>query len=258
VEAWAGALVSPFRPGFDVPRGVLVPLDGAGWPEGLAIVQILLLAATAWWARANSRPMHMWLAAELLLITVAALAAVSRIPDGIHDHEVFWIAGVGVLSAATILAAPLAALADRARWRIVWAGALVIMVGSICLAGTRELVGLAERSHAPSRDDRLIQALTQAVRDEIARAGARRPKIVIDQRVWVAAAGVILQLRKAGQAVAVEPDLAHMFSGTLPANGSEDLELAFCGGPCHERLAARPGNTVVWLADGIAIDAIAQ
>jgi hypothetical protein len=82
--------------------------------------------------------------------------------------------------------------------------------------------------------------------------------MLIDQRVWPAAAGVILQLRKAGRVLAVEPDLAHMFSGTLPAGGSEDLEVSFCGGPCHERQSARPGNVVVWLGEGIAVDALAR
>ena len=61
----------------------------------------------------------------------------------------------------------------------------------------------------------------------------------IDQQVYGRRRQVMLQLRKAGRVLAVEPDLAHMFSGTLPADGSEDLEMSFCGGPCHERQSAR-------------------
>jgi hypothetical protein len=103
-----------------------------------------------------------------------------------------------------------------------------------------------------------MEDVSLAVRGEIARAGARKPKVLIDQPVWDAAAGVILQLRKNGTPVAVEPGLDRMFSGTTAADGSEDLEIAFCGGPCHERLAARAGNNVVWNADGVAIDAIGR
>jgi hypothetical protein len=103
--------------------------------------------------------------------------------------------------------------------------------------------------------DRLERA-TRAVETEIARTGARSPKILIDQRVWEPAAGVILQLRRKGTTVAVEPGLEKLLSGTRGADGSEDLEITFCGGPCHERLVSRPGNVVVLFGDGLAIDAI--
>jgi hypothetical protein len=67
---------------------------------------------------------------------------------------------------------------------------------------------------------------------------------------------VILQLRKKGATVAVQPGLERMLSGTLAADGREDLEITFCGGPCHENLVSRAGNTVVLFGDGLAIDAI--
>ena len=49
--------------------------------------------------------------------------------------------------------------------------------------------------------------------------------------------------------------LVAMFAGTLAPDGSEDLEISFCGGPCHSRLISRPGNIVVLVTDQIAIDA---
>jgi hypothetical protein len=95
------------------------------------------------------------------------------------------------------------------------------------------------------------------VESAIDQAGARRVKVLMDQPVWETAAGVVLQLRKQGVSVAVQPGLEHMFAGTAAADGTEDLEVAFCGGPCHERLLSRPGNMVLLFGDGLAIDAIA-
>jgi hypothetical protein len=255
IQSWADAVMSIVRPDFHVPLGLLAPHDPVQSTVVAAFAELLLLAAVAVWARANGRSLHMWIALELLAATAVSLWAVWRIPDGIHDHEVFWIALIGALNGGAILACPFA-LASLDRWR---AAASIVVTGFllfIAAAGVNELGLMAARSHSPSANDRLIRNLTTAVDTEITRTGSRRTTVLIDQRVWPAAAGVILQLQKAGRVLAVEPDLAHMFSGTLAADGSEDFEVSFCGGPCHERQAARPGNVVIWLGEGIAVDAI--
>ena len=116
---------------------------------------------------------------------------------------------------------------------------------------------VADRSRVMTRGDIRTDLATRAVEAEIARTGSRRPKVLIDVRAWETAAGVTLQLRRKGMTLAVEPGLDKMLSGTVAADGTEDLEITFCGGPCHERLTARSGNTVVLFGDGLAIDAIA-
>ena len=197
------------------------------------------------------------------------LWAASRIPDGIHDHEVFWISAVGVLNLVAI-----AGRADRrdrttqrtdaagigrgsgCRMRRLTTALCVVFLAGLAVAGVRELKTVADRSRVMTRGDLRIDHATRAVEAEIARTGARRPKMLIDQPVWEAAAGVILQLRRKGTLIAVQPGLENMFSGTVAADGTEDLEITFCGGPCHDRAAARPDNTVVLLGDGLAIDAI--
>jgi hypothetical protein len=255
IQAWADALLSFLRPDFRVPLGLLVTHDPVRWTVAAAAAEWLLLAAVAMWARATDRSFHMWIAVELLAANAVSLWAVSRIPDGIHDHEVFWVAVVGALNAGAILACPFA-LIKLDQWRSTGAIVLTALVAFIAATGFNELRLTTVRSHSPSGNDRLIRNLTSAVDAEITRTGSRKTTMLIDQRVWPAAAGVILQLRKAGRVLAVEPDLAHMFSGTLAADGSEDLEVSFCGGPCHERQAARPGNVVIWLGEGIAVDAL--
>lgn len=257
IQVWADALLSIFRSDFRVPLGLLVAHDSVRWTVAAAVGELLLLAAVAVWARVTGRSLYMWIALELLGASVVSLWAVSRIPDGVHDHEVFWIAMVGALNAGIILACPLA-LTSLDQWRSTSAFVLAAFVTVIAAGGFNQLRLMTARSHEPSANDRLIRNLTTAVDAEITRTGSRKTTVLIDQRVWPAAAGVILQLRKAGRVLAVEPDLAHMFSGALPADGSENLEVSFCGGPCHERQSARPGNVVVWLGEGIAVDAMTK
>jgi hypothetical protein len=254
-EAWADMLTAPFWTGLATPRGLLLPHDGAGWRAVAAIAELMAIAAVGLWALRRSRAFHLWLAIELLGIGVSGLMAVSRIPDGIHDHDVFWLSVVGWLTAAAALSVPMTWLNEPLRRRLAVVTSLLFVAG-LSAVGVRELVEIAERSRVMARGDRRTEQATRAVEHAIEKAGARRVKVLMDQRVWETAAGVVLQLRKKGVSVAVQPGLEHMFAGTAAAGGTEDLEVAFCGGPCHERLLSRPGNMVLLFGDGLAIDAI--
>ena len=263
-EGWAHALLAFVRPGLATPRGLLLPHDGAGWAGICAITEVLMLPIVVWWAHRRGRTLHRWLAIELFFVSGAALWAVSRIPDGIHEHDVFWISAVGVLNGAVIVAALIEWAAMRGLGAATWgrpdavrAAALAVvsvMIVGVVADGLYQLRTLALRSRTMTRNDRRILNATDLIRSEIKRLGARRPKVLIDQPVWDAAAGVTLQLRKQGISLAVPPGLERMFSGTAAADGSEDVEIAFCGGPCHDTLAARPDNVVLLHADGLAID----
>jgi hypothetical protein len=255
-EAWADMQTAPARSAVATPRGLLLPNDGAGWAGLLAIGEVAGLALAAWWAWRRARPFHLWLALQLFLINIAGLWAATRVPDGIHDHEMFWMSAVGVLNVAVIAGAPLAGLGTNRRLLVPAAAVVTIVVTGEAVRSVLELKRMADRTHMTTRAGARIERATQAVEAEIRRTGARRPKILIDQRVWEPAAGVILQLRKKGATVAVQPGLERMLSGTLAADGREDLEITFCGGPCHENLVSRAGNTVVLFGDGLAIDAI--
>ena len=255
-EAWADMLTAPGSQGLAIPRGLLLPHDGPGARGVAAVAGLILIAAVGVWAHRTGRRFHLWLAIELFCVGIAGLLAVSRIPDGIHDHEVFWLSTVGLLIGASVLAVPMTLLSERVTSRLALFSCLLFIAG-VAAYGIRELMGVVERSHVMRHEDRRTEQATRAVEGAIAKAGSRRSKILMDQPVWETAAGVVLQLRKKGVSVAVEPGLERMFSGTVAADGTEDLEIAFCGGPCHERLIARPGNTVVLFGDGLAIDAIA-
>ena len=64
---------------------------------------------------------------------------------------------------------------------------------------------------------------TRMIQSEIERQGSRRPTVVIDQRVWDWAAGVIPRLRKQGIRVVIEDGLVAMLAGTLAPDGSGDV-----------------------------------
>ena len=254
-EAWADALLAIFRRGLAMPTGLLLPHDGARVAGALAIGEVVALPAVAWWAFRNGRHFHMWLAIQLFMVSVTALWAVTRIPDGIHEHDVFWISALGILNAATILGAAAARLDATAAPKPALVTAIVLVSAvAIAVGGFYQLRRLADRTRVTRPEDRRLANAANLVRAEIKRFSMHRALILIDQPVWDAAAGVILQLRKNHIPIAVEPGLDAMFSGTVAADGSEDLEITFCGGPCHERLAARPDNNVVLLGDGLAID----
>ena len=135
VQAWADALLSVFRPAVSVPPGLLVPHDGLGWTAVAAVGEILLLAAMAFWARTSGRRVYMWLALELLTTSILSLWAVSQIPDGIHDHEVFWIAIVGAVNIGAILAWPLS-LSGLDRWRALSSAAVILLVAGVAVGGS--------------------------------------------------------------------------------------------------------------------------
>jgi hypothetical protein len=255
-EAWADTMTVPLRAAASLPRGLLLTHDGPGWIGLMAIAELAGLTAAAVWARRRARPFHVWLAVQVLLVSVAGLLMATRIPDGIHDHEMFWMSAVGLLNVTAIAASFAFRPEGRRRLMVSAAAVTTLLIGGVAVTAVLELKRLADRSHVTTRADARIERATHAVEAEITRTGSSRPKILIDQRVWEPAAGVILQLRKKGAAVAVQPGLERMLSGTEAANGTEDLEITFCGGPCHEGLIARPGNNVVLFGDGLAIDAI--
>jgi len=259
-DAWASALTGVFHAGLSLPQGRLIVRSMAAWPRVVAVLHLLLLAAVVVWAARHRRHVHAWMAAQSLAGSVAALWAVTRIPDGIHDHEVFWISAVGVVGAASIAAAVVGSVVSERRPLVRSRGPLVaglsatLLLIGVPLEGLRQITVTGGPSRSKAADDHVMR-VTGAIQSEIERQGSRRPMVVIDQRVWDWAAGVILQLRRQGVRVVIDDGLVAMFAGTLAPDGSEDLEISFCGGPCHERLISRPGNIVVLLTDHIAIDA---
>ena len=84
------------------------------------------------------------MAAQSLAGSVAALWAVTRIPDGIHDHEVFWISAVGVVGAASVAAVMGSVVSEgrplvRSRGPLVAGLAAALLLIGVSLEGLRQV-----------------------------------------------------------------------------------------------------------------------
>ena len=259
-DEWALTLTAVIRQGLVVPTGGLLPDAAGGLVRAAAIAQIVAVSGVAWWARRRGETLLLWLAVQSGAVALAGLWALTRIPDGVHDHEVFWLSAVGVVHVAVMVAAALTVLGDKWAWvraRIGPAAAAVslLLVAWFAVVGLVDLSDLRRRPRQARVTDAAIAEGAGAIGVEMDRLAAQRPLVAIDARVWMTAAGVILELRKRGVEVAVEPRLVSMFPGTTSPDGTEDVEISFCGGPCHETAAARPGNVVLMLNGVMAIDA---
>jgi hypothetical protein len=249
-SAWADTMAGFLRPDFSTPIGVPLGPPAATWPRAIAVFELPVLAVVVWWAWRSNRVFHAVLAAVGAVASAAALWSATRIPEGILDHEVFWMSAVGLLSATTIAAAPLASL--RGRRLALTAAALFLAAWTV--VGFRELQVVVDRSRMTTGDDRTVRDGVSDIRAGLARAGAHKPLIRIDQYAWGDAAGMVLQLRKAGVPLGLEADWGWMFDESLVARGDEDAEVSISGGPVHDQNALRPGNVNLVLNDHIAID----
>lgn len=248
--AWADAITAVGRPDVVVPVGIPLVQPAFAWTRAIAALAVPALVAAAWWAQRNGRRFHAALSAICAMACVLALWSATRIPEDILDHEVFWMSAVGLLAATAIVANALTFLRNRH----VAAAAAAVFLAGWTIAGFSELKAVTGRSHRITGGDETVRDGASEIRAGLARAGAKKPFIRIDQYVWGDAAGIVLQLRKAGVPLALEDDWAWMFDDALAARGDEDAEVSISGGPVHERNARRPGNVGLVLNDHIAID----
>jgi hypothetical protein len=255
VDHWAAMVTGAAFGALRAPDGQLI-VDQSRWWVGVAAVAQIAAAAFCGWHAARTRQTYLAaLIAIAVLASVGGLAAVSRIPDGIHDHEVFWLSVPGALMIAGGLAVAFQRILRRDLPDRVGTMALpILVVLGIAIAAVGELRQRERRAARATGYDITIRNAATSIEQAVARTGFTRPLATIDGRVWETAAGTVLELRKRGLRVAVED--ASMFSGAPARSGSEDVEIAFCGGPCHDRNVTRPANVTLFANDVMAVDAI--
>lgn len=254
---WADMMSAWFRSDLRLPAGLALSGSGSAASRLMVILIVALLPWIAWRARAEERRFHMWLAAGCAAASLLALVAIGRIPESVLDHEVFWMSTIGVLSAVAVAAEIFEIGIRRIAPRVLdawWIGPAVAAV--LLIAVTRQELGelRALAQHVPGSADETVRLGTAETRAALMRTGSRKPLIRIDQPMWDAAAGVVLQLHKSGMPLGLDEQWAWMFDDTLAATGDEDAELTICGGPVHETNLTRPGNIVVVANNLIAID----
>lgn len=247
MSVWAAMLTAPLTGGPGVPWGAPLSVSGTASSVMFATVEIGALVVVLWKGRRTNRG-EAALAALCLVASAVAFWAVTRIDPPVMDHDVFWIAGLGVLQAAVAVGgvASLRTAAAGGRLQTRAAAPVIVVIfaaGCLALAVYEMRAILARPADAP--DDRAITAVTEGVRRTLADERMGTLRIEVDDPVWPIAAGVLLQLTKAGVPYALEDRWVGMFGERLRATGRETMTVTIAGPDLHAVLAARPRNRTI-------------
>ncbi|MCY4636918.1 MAG: hypothetical protein OXG04_20865 [Acidobacteria bacterium] len=228
------------------------------------MLQLLLLAAGGLWAAKTRRAFPAALCLVGLVAVCAALWSITRVDGPLRAYLVFWISIVGVINTATLLGLAMdraqgALSLHRLRVSSVAGPVTVALFGSLlAVQGVSVLHANHQRfldGTGYLRQDReRSRALFAAVEEDLRRHGRSRPLIRIQGR-WTEAAGVVLQLYKAGIPVAIHDRSLFMFTEAFLATGIEDAEFLFtdvapdASDASPYRLIAQQGPAFVYARD---------
>lgn len=252
---WGAALVAPWTPAFVRAWGGYFFASPLSLRPAVAGVEMVLLGIVLWSARRGERPFEMWFAGLCLAASVVAFVSVTRLGSPVMDYAVFWIGGVGVLITAVLGGAvaaeniPRMSSTSRAARTAACVG---IVLCAFCGAAAMRTV---VRRSAMAFDDRAVVALADGIARYVAGHAETSAVIAFDEPEWPLAVGAILQLRKAGVAVAVESRWISTVGERFAPTGREPVVLTIADATRHNDLAGRPGNETVVARDGIFVDA---
>jgi hypothetical protein len=258
--AWASMMTGILQPDFSLRAGgVFVP--GAAWPLVMAVLQVIAVALVAMWAARRRHQFLAWLASMCVLGSVVGLWSVTRVQGRLMGYEIFWISALGALNLG-VLAAAAALYASRSPGVGRWIPASTAPIVHGLLIATCIYVGF--RQLEPTRSGRLpvtaatpmAQRFAARLRDYMKQHDVHKPLVRLGQAEWGMAAGVLLELDRAGTAFAVEDSWLSMFPQIFQVTGDEDAEVTIAGPETHQQLAARPDDVVVVDSDPMYIDAI--
>jgi len=117
------------------------------------------------------------------------------------------------------------------------------------------MIDVRTRAFSPGPESAGIVRAAAGIRTYLEAARVSRPFVDIDQGSWNLAAGVLLQLQKAGITYAVDDDWLPMFTEAARATGGERLVLSVSGAARHVVLRSRPGVQTVIESDPVYVDA---
>lgn len=256
--AWSSMLAGIARPDFRLAGGVPLRI-GHGWaPQAWAIGEMVLLATIGAISGRQRRRFEMFLSLFALAASLAAFWSVTRVLGELIDHEIFWISALGALNAAVIVAS-IADLslhsAERRNLALPATAVCAVLLAACAAEGLAGLADIRTRSRAADRQQSAIARAAVGVREYLRTEGIDRPFVDVDQKSWGLAAGVLLQLQKAGVGYAVGDDWVPMFTDAAQATGRERLALSIAGAEHHVMIAGQPGVVAVVASDPVYVDA---
>ena len=255
-SAWADLTTAFLRQDFKVAYGGAVFQPSAvWWSRPAAMLQVALVAWAALSAARNGHRFHVALGLLLLIASAASVWSISRVKGPLYDHVVFWVTGLGVLNTAAAVDALLFARRQPSTStgrRAVGVGCAALLLLAAFPAG-EQLARQRRYAARPSGDDVTVQRLWAALQDYRASRDIGKPLIRIEHPKWGVAAGVIVQLQKAGVSFAVEPTWLPMFSSAVRPTGDETTVLAFAREPLAQELLTDSGYDKVGVSDGVVL-----
>jgi hypothetical protein len=191
-------------------------------PAGLFLT--LVLPTMAWWGARTGAPFASALCALCFVAGMSAIWWVRRITGPVEPHLVLWIPAITLAAVSAVGGAVLNAIectrSRSSRRRIVSGG----LVATLALAMFAIRVHQEWTGHSIAGPGSThVAALSKELKDYLRRESSYHPLLRFRGRVWPLAAGVVLQCRKAGILVAVEPEWGFMFGRELVASGAEDV-----------------------------------
>jgi hypothetical protein len=256
IHTWADMLFGVLQAHFQVPRGWLLKPSLSEWSSILALALMAALGLAALHEIRRRRRFHFCLAVISLVASAVACWSVSRIRIGVADHDVFWMSALGVVDLGIVVGTwvdlPLTPAASR---RLIAGVTIAFAVVSIALV-SRELLASERGSHQTTGEPEIIENLTRQLTNALQTAGIGRPLFHIDHSAWGIAAGVLLQLKKDGQAFAVDKSWLTIYEAPLASTGDEDAELSIGTALPHWSTVVQHNDTQT-LAEynGVFIDA---
>ena len=259
--AWAESLSAPFAPAMKPGWGSPFRPSGQWWPAGFGALQTLLVAAVAAWAAITARRFLAVMAGMSLLASAVAFWSVSRIAEDLVDHEVFWIAALGALNGAVIVAGIAGAIGARTgrSWRApgrLVAAASWMPVAISVVMGVYYLGNPRGFSPMQRTEDAQVRTLVGGIQSYLRGNGVSKPLFRMDFRTWAVTAGIVLQLERAGVGLAVEDSAVPIFSDAVAPTGDEDAEITIALTPRHVELAERADNRLIASYDRYYADVV--
>jgi hypothetical protein len=195
-------------------------------PVGVALT--LVLPVVAWWGARAGAPYASALCAMCFVGVVSTILWVRRIIGPIELYLVGWIPAISIAAVSGIGGVVLFGI-DCTRMR----SSRLLMVRGGLIAGLT-LAVFVVRVHqewtttsiagpGSSPGSKHVAVLSKELEAFLRNEHSHHPLLRFRNRVWPVAAGVVLQCRKAGILLAVEPEWGFMFGGDLVASGPQDV-----------------------------------
>ena len=254
---WSYGLTGLLRWDFGLPWGAHFVVTNLWWVMPCAIGELLGVAVIARRELHAGRRFEGYLVMLMVAASVAGLWSLTRVHDDILDHEILWLAALGAMNLAVIVAA--AGRAIRAataqgppsHQRAATIGLpLVLLLGAALGADHLQDFTSFELRRVERRQ--IVDAY-EAIREYMRNQHVRRPLIRIDAAVWSQAAGVLLRLRRDRSEVAVADEWVPMFTDAFAANGREDAIVIVGRGRAGRAATDLPGVPGVLLFESAAI-----